>query len=368
MYQESHPLIRRVLRLIALPYCYFYLTNWSQCTASKTQVIKDFLYIFFKLKYFPDNYSPCRFWEKDKKSWDYYYGSSYDPYQRSKLRKEVQRYEYLIVFDDKEVCDLLCRGIGGIKMPQYYGAISPSTNYKKNINDLFDDLDVEKIIIKPTRGSAGQGIAMASKKNGGVEINTGVSTIRLNDYQLKEKSILQEVVIQDDCIAKISSASVNTIRVVTFFTKSGESIVVSASMRFSVGNAFVDNWSAGGIAVGVDHNTGMLKKIAYDKKGNQYFEHPVSGIEFYGFQLPHWNKIIEMAIDVQKSFLFLKLLGMDLAITINGPVLIEVNPSTDLVFQEQTAGPLLKDRRTLEEFEKYDLLINKYQKNLLLKQ
>ena len=61
------------------------------------------------------------------------------------------------------------------------------------------------------------------------------------------------------------------------------------------------------------------------------------------------------------------MLGLDIAITPDGPVLIEMNPDPDLIFQEQTAGPLLKDRQILLEFEKYDLLINKYQKNLLSK-
>ena len=69
MLSENHPIIRRILRFIALPYCYFFLVNWKECTASRLQVLKDLLYIFFKLKYYPDNYSPCRFWEKDRKEW-----------------------------------------------------------------------------------------------------------------------------------------------------------------------------------------------------------------------------------------------------------------------------------------------------------
>jgi hypothetical protein len=136
-------------------------------------------------------------------------------------------------------------------------------------------------------------------------------------------------------------------------------------MRFGVGGALVDNWSAGGVAVGVDHVAGKLKKIAFDKHGNEYLKHPITGVRFEGYQLPMWNSIIDMAKSIQKTFSFFKLLGLDIAVTNNGPVLIEVNPSTDLVFQEQTAGPLLKDKNVLEEFDRYDLLINNYQKKLL---
>ena len=62
---------------------------------------------------------------------------------------------------------------------------------------------------------------------------------------------------------------------------------------------------------------------------------------------------------------FYKLIGMDIAVTQVGPVLIEVNANPDIVFQEQTSGPLFKDKRVLKEFDKYDLLVNKYQKKLL---
>ena len=87
------PYVRRFLRFLALPYC-FSKVNWKECTKTKTQVAFDFLYIFFRLKYFPDNYSPCRLWEKNRAEWAYYYGSNYDPYQRRQLRKVVQPAAY----------------------------------------------------------------------------------------------------------------------------------------------------------------------------------------------------------------------------------------------------------------------------------
>ena len=41
------PYIRRFQRFVALPYAYFFLVNWKECTASPLRVLSDFIYIFF---------------------------------------------------------------------------------------------------------------------------------------------------------------------------------------------------------------------------------------------------------------------------------------------------------------------------------
>ena len=124
MLSETHPYIRRIIRFCLLPYCYFKLVPWHECTRSRINVLKDLLYIFFVLKYYPDNYGPCRLWEKDKSEWSFYYGSSYDPYQRQKLRKFVQRYDYRILYEDKELWQQFAKGLH-IALPPYFGVIDP---------------------------------------------------------------------------------------------------------------------------------------------------------------------------------------------------------------------------------------------------
>ena len=55
------------------------MVNWDECDRNKILVCYDHLYIFFALKYFPDNYTSCRLWEKPRSEWKYYYGRGYDP-------------------------------------------------------------------------------------------------------------------------------------------------------------------------------------------------------------------------------------------------------------------------------------------------
>jgi hypothetical protein len=136
-------------------------------------------------------------------------------------------------------------------------------------------------------------------------------------------------------------------------------------MRFGVGNAHVDNWSSGGIAVGVDHHNGRLMEVAFDKHGNRFHNHPDSKQAFLGFQLPYWEETVEIAMKLQMAANFYRLIGVDVAITPDGPILIEMNANPDIVFQEQTAGPLLRDPRVLQEFFEYGLLYNDAQLRLI---
>jgi hypothetical protein len=317
------------------------------------------------LKCYPDNYSPCRLDEKPREAWSYYYGSTYNPYPRRRLRKEVQRYDYQVIFNDKSVSELVSRGVG-LRLPRYFGEIDPSEQYAGKISALFAaNAGLNKIIIKPVLGHAGRGIEVAYRGGSQILVKTGAGVVALQDYRLQGTAVVQEYIQQHPSIAEISSSSVNTIRLVTLRTKAGEVILVSAAMRFGVGDAHVDNWSAGGIAVGVDHHTGRLMEVAFDKHGNRFRNHPDTNYAFLGFQVPYWEETVEIAKKLQAAANFYKLIGVDVAITPDGPMLIEKNANPDIVFQEQTAGPLLRDPRVLQAFFEYGLLYNDAQLRLL---
>lgn len=366
MFSEWHPYVRRLIRFLLLPYCYFKLVPWQECTRSRFKVLADLLYVFFVFKYYPDNYGPCRFWEKDKSEWCFYYGSSYDPYQRQRLRKFVQRDEYRILFEDKELCEQFARGLQ-VSLPRYFGVVDPVGPYQEKIKTVLNEKYSGQIIIKPIAGSAGHGIVLASRTANGIEIKTESQHYELDRFELTERSVVQEFVEQHPLVASIASSSVNTVRLVTLWTIDDDIILVGAYMRFGQGESFVDNVSAGGISVAIDTYTGALKEYAFDKTGKRFTRHPVSGVVFNKFQIPMWNEVVEMAKVVQKASPFYRLIGCDVAVTASGPVLIEVNAEPDIVALEQRCGPILSDRRVFDEFNNYDLLINEYQKSLYRK-
>src|SRR5262249_2171792 len=142
-----------------------------------------------------------------------------------------------------------------------------------------------RLMLKPVFGRSGIGIVIAERTDGGIVIRTSSSTIPLADFRLDWPMFMQEVIQQDARMASIWNSSVNTLPVITMLTPSGEVTLVGAAMRMGVGKSFVDNWSAGGVAVGIDPQTGRLRKYGSDMTGKLYAQHPSSQVTFEGFQI-----------------------------------------------------------------------------------
>lgn len=149
------PYARRIQRFLALPYCYLFLVDWQTIPVGRIQVLRDFFYIYFVLKYFPDNYSPCRLWEKPRDQWVYYYGSNYDPYQRHRLGRYVQPSKYSVVYEDKWLCHELCAA-KAIPVPPLLALIRP----KDRLQDVLRDVsaahpEIRRFVVKPVDGRGG---------------------------------------------------------------------------------------------------------------------------------------------------------------------------------------------------------------------
>lgn len=363
MFAESPAFIRRLIRFALLPYCYINLVNWSECRKSKLQVLKDLLFIFFRLKYYPDNYGACRLYEKSRKEWVCYYGSTYNPYPRRQLRILVQQYDYQIIFNDKELWEKFCHAMP-VVAPPFLGTVEPTGPYREQIRAILTSNETNRIIIKPVKGHAGQGIILALREDGEIVILTGSGKIYLDDLTLATKCIIQKVVEQDSSVSEIYPCAVNTVRIITLLTADQDVILIGAKMRFGNNKSFIDNSSAGGINVGIDKRNGILNEFGYDKHGNRYRSHPATGVDFAGYNLPRWGEIVDLAKIVQRECSFYKLVGTDIAVTPDGPVLIEANANPDIIGLELAIGPILRDRVVYDEFKRYDLLINIFQQRL----
>ncbi len=99
--------------------------------------------------------------------------------------------------------------------------------------------------------------------------------------------------------------------------------------------------SSGGVGTVLDMETGISISTGVDFKSNRYFYHPVSGVKMIGFEIPFWievkKMVTECALRIPKS----AILGWDIAITENGPCIIELNgrPSAGKSAQIATGRP-----------------------------
>ncbi|WP_158223069.1 sugar-transfer associated ATP-grasp domain-containing protein [Halovibrio salipaludis] len=324
----------------------------------------DFLYIFFVLKYYPDNYSPCRLWEKPRSEWKYYYGSNYDPYQRKKLQRVVQPPEYEILFKDKWITDALCQH-ANIPTPSILGKIKPSEPFQERVDELFNlHQNLSELIIKPVDGKGGGGVVYCQRQDAKIRYLQGQTEIDLKGVLSERNYIVQSFIQQHPAITRISG-STNTVRIVTLLQDNDEVLVIGAYMRFGTGQSKVDNLSQGGLCVPIDPKKGKLRQTGSDRKSRLYFEHPDSKIMFEGVEVPFWENVVDLASDVQRYFECYRLLGMDIAIAEDGPLLIEINSSYDNVDLEQATGPILRSEPVVKAYSQLDLLINRHQRDIL---
>lgn len=172
------------------------------------------------------------------------------------------------------------------------------------------------IIAKPQSGLGGKGIEK-------IKISDFKRDDLYNYLMKKELLVLEELVIQHDGINELHPNSVNTIRVITIF-KNNKSHVVATYMRIGKGK-IVDNFSSGGMVVPVDVKTGIINFKALDKDGNLYEKHPLTGINIIGFKVPLWEDVLNLVKQASKELPQIGIMGWDVAVTNEGPLLIEGN-------------------------------------------
>ena len=182
-----------------------------------------------------------------------------------------------------------------------------------------------KVIYKPVRGSKGNGVQIFDIDNNRVK-SVYEELIDL------PKGVVEECVVQHSDLSGLSPTSVNTVRIVSVssmthpVTSDGKYMDIAyAALRIGGTGAIVDNFHSGGMVAAIDMNTGELVTDAADEEGNVYHQHPATGKPIRGFKVPYFKEALEL---VNEAIIRKKtegLLGWDIAITENGPVLIEVN-------------------------------------------
>ena len=144
------------------------------------------------------------------------------------------------------------------------------------------------------------------------------------DRCIADRVFLEELVVQHEGLNRLCPASVNTIRVMTYYNH-GDPRVLWMGMRVGSGKSAVDNFSSGGMVVAIDRETGCLKGDAIDKAGVTYPTHPTTGVAFDGFPIPCFDQIQALVTETAKMDDKILVIGWDVAITPEGPVLIEGN-------------------------------------------
>lgn len=179
----------------------------------------------------------------------------------------------------------------------------------------------QTVLVKPTNSSSGHGI----RKINYLKIGN------MNEYYnelIKEKVLIEEIVINHDKINEINESSLNTIRVYTL-NKNNNIKVIFMAFRVGRNNSAVDNFHSGGIAFPINLTTGKLIVPGRDIKDRKYYEHPDSNFKLKEFMIPYFNEIKEKSIKAATLLEGSNYLGWDFGVTNKGVELIEGNYDSD---------------------------------------
>ncbi len=145
-----------------------------------------------------------------------------------------------------------------------------------------------------------------------------------------EQYLVEAIIIQHPKMASLAPASVNSLRMITFFD--GTTVhLMEAVLRIGNG-AEVDNYGRGGMYTVLDEKTGIAGFGAFDKFANTYNVHPLTGTPIVGFEVPLYGEVLQLLDTIARIVPEIPYVGWDVAIGEHGPVIIEGNYNTG-VFQ-----------------------------------
>lgn len=188
---------------------------------------------------------------------------------------------------------------------------------------------------KPIRGQFGGGTFTLDVDEGRIRLNGEPATPSEVQDRVQERVLLQERIEQREELSALYPGCINTVRLITAH-KDGRVFPFHAALRLGANGSVVDNWSAGGLIIDLDLETGRLVERGFYKPGLQppgaaiaATRHPDTGVVFEGYQIPDFAVARDLVCRFHRDLDGLLTIGWDVAFTPAGPVIIEGNTHWD---------------------------------------
>ncbi len=230
---------------------------------------------------------------------------------RGKNNAIIRKYnnkEYTHIFDDK------------IEFNNTFSEYLNRDWLNIKISSLSDFSDFVKknpvIIAKPIDGEGGNGIEKYT-----VSSSDDISSI-YNTIKSKKQFLVEAFVKQHMDMNTLYANSVNTMRMFTFY-KDGKGHFLQATLKIGNGGV-IDNFSNGGMYTFVEED-GTVAVPAIDKNDTVYKNHPITNTNIVGFKVPMFAEAVDLVERAAEVVPQIAYVGWDVAISENGPVIIEGN-------------------------------------------
>ncbi|HRQ46766.1 MAG TPA: sugar-transfer associated ATP-grasp domain-containing protein [Rhodocyclaceae bacterium] len=191
-----------------------------------------------------------------------------------------------------------------------------------------DDLEGMELFVKPRYGIKGRGAFKLRFTDGQIILNdTPTNPEELDERLSGSAHIVQKVIEQHPSIAQLHPPSLNTLRII-MFRSADEIHVFLPYLRMACGGRITDNNAVSRALVQVDEHSGRAHANGYlirEGVASTISKHPDSGIVFSELAIPYLGESIELAKSAHRWMPDMYSIGWDVAITPNGPLLLEGN-------------------------------------------
>ena len=152
-----------------------------------------------------------------------------------------------------------------------------------------------------------------------------------------------------DIVKFTGNRMLQTMRIRTYLDNNNQPHILDQTIKFPVKGSVVDNFVFGtsnNRLCHVDKNGLLISTLVNCDKKHHLLKHDYvknSTGEISSFQIPLWEQCVKLVLNAQSLFSPLKTIGWDVAITNDGPILIEGNAYWDPhTRQEETMKKLLQ--------------------------
>jgi hypothetical protein len=167
--------------------------------------------------------------------------------------------------------------------------------------------------------------------------NRRVRADKLADEFRKQDCIVQPFIENHPDVARVSNGMLATLRIVTGMHANGDAEFVTALIALPHG---VCDTSITVILCSIEPQTGRIRKAALPG-GEPVTHHTDTGVPIIGIPLPFWRESVDLVRRAHAiAFPRFAFLGWDVALTKDGPILLETNSGWGAFFHQMFDGPL----------------------------
>jgi len=269
-----------------------------------------------------------------------------------KMHSACNDWRWYAASHDKALFYTIMEG-AGLRIPETLVIVSdsPRHGYALNISTLeqlrnfFDNQEIYPLFAKPIDGMYSLGsLKIENYLNGIVHLkgHSEASVEDLFEYMGKLSKlgyVIQKVLPADRAFAGSSADVIPTVRALVLLSDSIK--INSAVIKIPVTDSIADNfWRTGNALGAVDHATGEITRIVVNgPNGHEVVGDDGSQLSrLLGSKIPYWSDICALVVKAATVFPPVRTQSWDIAISSDGPVLMEFNFGGDLNLHQIAHG------------------------------